>query len=265
MNQILIASLWDLYHALFGEVLGSTPWLFFFFFLGPRVVPSLAVWCWQSSGKQNKEKATAPVSSVKQRKAMKREQAIVHEAFSSCFFFLGFSKSKLKQDRSQVQGRKSRAEIGYTKFAKFASFFFLTKNAWSFWAKRLDEKNKIGKRVEDKWRSSKVSAWEMTKTAAERVRLPQQPLQKHPNSLYNNSRPIKSASFSWDDTPTPSRSTESLSVAVTLKPIRLEPKGTDSIHLVHHEECVQQTFYCQPSPKRINGCSSNPAKRCLRA
>ena len=27
-------------------------------------------------------------------------------------------------------------------------FFFLTKNAWSFWAKRLDEKNKIGKRVE---------------------------------------------------------------------------------------------------------------------
>ena len=57
-----------------------------FFFLGPRVVPSLAVWCWQSSGKQNKEKAIVPVSSVKQRKAMKREQAIVHEALSSCFF-----------------------------------------------------------------------------------------------------------------------------------------------------------------------------------
>ena len=27
-------------------------------------------------------------------------------------------------------------------------FFFPTKNAWSFWAKRLDEKNQIGKRVE---------------------------------------------------------------------------------------------------------------------
>ena len=47
-----------------------------------------------------------------------------------------------------MQGRKSQAEIGYAKFAKFASFFFLTKNAWSFWAKRLDEENKIGKRVE---------------------------------------------------------------------------------------------------------------------
>ena len=58
-----------------------------FFFLGPRVVPSLAVWCWQSSGNPNKEKAIVPVSSVKQRKAMKREQAIVHEALSSCFFF----------------------------------------------------------------------------------------------------------------------------------------------------------------------------------
>ena len=127
--------------------LGPLPGWFFFFW-GPRVVPSLAVWCWQSSGKQNKEKAIVPVSSVKQRKAMKREQAIVHEALSSCFFFLVFSKSKLKQDRSQLQGRKSQAEIGYAKFAKFASFFFLTKNAWSFWAKRLDEKNKIGKRVE---------------------------------------------------------------------------------------------------------------------
>ena len=62
-----------------------------------------------------------PVSSVKQRKAMKREQAIVHEALSSCFFL--FIKSKLKQDRSQLQGRKSQAEIGYAKFAKFASFF----------------------------------------------------------------------------------------------------------------------------------------------
>ena len=87
-----------------------------------------------------------PVSSVKQTKAMKREQVIVHEALSSCFFLI-FSKSKLRQDRSQMQGRKSQAKIGFAKFAKFA-FFFLTKTAWSFWAKRLDEKNKIGKRVE---------------------------------------------------------------------------------------------------------------------
>ena len=38
------------------------------------------------TNKQNKEKAIVPVSSVKQTKAMKREQAIVHEALSSCFF-----------------------------------------------------------------------------------------------------------------------------------------------------------------------------------
>ena len=62
-----------------------------------------------------------PVSSVKQTKAMKREQAIVHEALSSCFFFV-CSKSKLKQDRSQMQGRKSQAKIGIAKFAKFAFF-----------------------------------------------------------------------------------------------------------------------------------------------
>ena len=83
---------------------------------------------------------------------MKREQAIVHEALSSCFFFKVFSKSKLRQDRSQMQGRKSQAKLGFAKFSTLfflvLLFFFLTKTAWSFWAKRLDEKNKIGKRVE---------------------------------------------------------------------------------------------------------------------
>ena len=88
-----------------------------------------------------------PVSSVKQRKAMKREQAIVHEALSSCFFFV-FSKSKLKQDRSQLQGRKSHPKLEKQNSQSLLLFFFLTKNAWSFWAKRLDEKSKIGKRVE---------------------------------------------------------------------------------------------------------------------
>ena len=60
-----------------------------------------------------------PVSSVKLTKAMKREQAIVHEAL--IFFFKVFSKSKLRQDRSQMQGRKSQAKIG---FAKFSTLFF---------------------------------------------------------------------------------------------------------------------------------------------
>ena len=49
---------------------------------------------------------------------------------------------------------------------------------------------------------------------------------------------------------------------------RASTDSLNSVHLVHHEEFVQQevqTFYCQPSPKRINGCLSNPAKRCLRA
>ena len=90
-----------------------------------------------------------PVSSVTQTKAMKREQAIVHEALSSCFFSKVFSKSKLRQDRSQMQGRKSRAKKQNPQSVHFLfCFFFLTKTAWSFWAKRHDEKNKIGKRVE---------------------------------------------------------------------------------------------------------------------
>ena len=178
VNQILIASLWDLHHALFGEVLGSTPWLFFFFFLGPRVVPSLAVWCWQSSGNPNKEKAIVPVSSVKQRKAMKREQAIVHEALSSCFFFGSVSQNWSRTGPNCKEGsHKPKLKMQNSQSLLFF-FFFLTKNAWSFWAKRLDEENKIGKRVERQRRSSKVSAWKMAKTAAERVRLPQQPPQK---------------------------------------------------------------------------------------
>ena len=63
------------------------------------------------------------------------------------------------------------------------------------------------------------------KMAAERVRLPQQPLQKDPNSPYKQFTADQiSELFSWDDTPTPSRSTESLAVAAILEPIRLEPK-----------------------------------------
>ena len=89
-----------------------------------------------------------PVSSVKQRKAMKREQAIVHEALSSCFFFLvQFVKIEAGQvpiARKEVTSRNWICKIRKACFF----FFFLTKNAWSFWAKRLDEENKIGKRVE---------------------------------------------------------------------------------------------------------------------
>ena len=83
------------------------------------------------------------------------------------------------------------------------SVFFLTKTAGVFGPSVMTKRTKLANESKDKCRSTKVSAWEMAKTAAERVRLPQQPLQKHPNSSYNNSRPIKSASFSWDDTPSP--------------------------------------------------------------
>ena len=161
-----------------------------------------------------------PVSSVKQRKAMKREQAIVHEALSSCFFLV-FSKSKLKQDRSQLQGRKSQAEIGNAKFAKFASFFFLTRNAWSFWAKRLDEKNKIGKRVERQMAKLESICLENGKngcrarpaTSTTPTKTPKQPLQQltadqisklqlrwHPYAL-KEYRITVSCSDSWADMP----------------------------------------------------------------
>ena len=51
----------------------------------------------------------------------------------------------------------------------------------------------------------------------------------------------------------------------TTKQPRTSTDSLNSIHLVHHEELVQQevqTFYCQSSPKRINGCLNNPARCC---
>ena len=62
-------------------------------------------------------------------------------------FFL-YSKSKLKQDRSQLQEGSHKPKLDMQNSQSLLLFFFLTKNAWSFWAKRLDEENKIGKRVE---------------------------------------------------------------------------------------------------------------------
>ena len=140
---------------------------------------------------------------------------------SALVFFLVFSKSKLKQDRSQLQGRKSQAEIGYAKFAKFASFFFLTKNAWSFWAKRLDEKNKIGKRVEGQMAklesiclgNGKNGCRARPATSTTPTKTPKQPLQQltadqisklqlrwHPYAL-KEYRITVSCSDSWADTP----------------------------------------------------------------
>ena len=100
-------------------------------------------------------------------------------------------------------------------------FFFLTKTVWRFWAKRLDEKNKNGSKVERQNRSTKVPAWEMAKKR----------LQSASGYPTPTKRPKRFAAgqisklSSWDGTPTPSRSTESLAVAVILEPIRLEPKG----------------------------------------
>ena len=73
----------------------------------------------------------------------------------------------------------------------------------------------------------------MAKTAAERVRLPQQPLQKLPNSPYNNSRPIKSASFSWDDTLRPQGVPNHCQLQWLLSRYALSQRATDSRALVN--------------------------------
>ena len=117
-GKALPSSLWDLYHALFGEVLGSTPWLFFFFQLGPRVVPSLA----DDADNRVTNKIGKGYCACFQCETTKEGTGNRARGPQLLFFF--FSESKLKQDRSQLQGRKSQAEIGYAKFAKFASFFF---------------------------------------------------------------------------------------------------------------------------------------------
>ena len=109
------------------------------------------------------------------------EEGTGNRARGPQLFFFWFSKSKLKQDRSQLQGRKSQAEIGYAKFAKFASIFFPNKE-------RLEFLGQASRRREQNWQTSRTTNGEARKYLLGKWQKRLQSASGYLNNPYKNSQ-----------------------------------------------------------------------------
>ena len=173
--------------------LGPLPGCFFFFFLGPRMLTMsknkdepmwrkglLCPFPLQKNGNLNAGAVVGLKSTIAECTKME-ERAIVPVSDAkllgsglSTFFFFFWKHKNVKVPR-----RRKR----WSKIDSLQS------------PKRMQHKNRIRHTI----------ILEKGKNGCRARPAPQQPPQKFPNSSYNHSRPINSASFSWDDTPNPSK------------------------------------------------------------
>ena len=178
VNQILIASLWDLYHALFGEVLGSTPWLFFFFW-GPRVVPSLAVWCWQSSDKQNRKRLLClfPVWNNERQWRGNRQSC----TRPSALVFFGSVSQNWSRTGPNCKEGSHKPKLDMQNSQSLLLFFFPNKE-------RLEFLGQASRRREQNWQTSRTTNGEARKYLLGKWQKRLQSASGYLNNPYKNSQ-----------------------------------------------------------------------------
>ena len=168
-----------------------------------------------------------PVSSVTQTKAMKREQAIVHEALSSCFFFkCSVSQNWGRTDPKCKEGsHEPKLDKQNPQSLHFFCFFFSNKH-------RLEFLGQASWRKEQNWQTSRKTNVEARKYLLGKWQKRLQSASGYPNNPYKNTQTAP--------TTTHGRSNQQASAEMTLlalssvsckfkvnllEPRQLEPKG----------------------------------------
>ena len=159
------------------------PWvhsLAVFFFLGPRVVPSLAVWCWQSSDKQNRKRLLClfPVWNNERqwrgnRQSCTRPSALV-------FFFGSVSQNWSRTGPNCKEG-SYKPKLDMQNSQSLLLFFFPNKE-------RLEFLGQASRRREQNWQTSRTTNGEARKYLLGKWQKRLQSASGYLNNPYKNSQ-----------------------------------------------------------------------------